>query len=372
MYNAIFVDDREDHFNILSHVKRESEDILNFFECLPEPSIINTQKKIAGQSPDLLLLDYRLDEKPVKDNQIAEYKAGPVAQQFRDSAIENYQNDLPVFGVSHEDNIRLYEPDKTARDLFDQIWYKNFLIDHPIDATNKMVSFIEAYKEIIKYFNSDNKLHKLLQINTEEIGFIDSHFFKEFNKKKAPHLVSINIFKTFIERSWLLLDEDNFIAHLGIHPDDKKSEPFDGLIKIIVENDIDYKGIFGSGFQRWWANRLDDFFKDRYSIALGNLTSAERIDKISKCTGLKFKPAVSRWTNNSDTYVSFACSSCKNPTELEYSLSAYDPVPHPIIGKNRICWSCIQTGEYEDRGFLVDDSDEFTANKIRHGKIVSM
>ncbi|MBW1800433.1 MAG: hypothetical protein JRJ85_06850, partial [Deltaproteobacteria bacterium] len=337
---------------------------------LPEPSIIDTQKKIIEQSPDLLLLDYRLDEKPVKDNKIAEYKAGPVAQLFRDSAIEDYQNDIPIFAVSHEENIRLYEPDKTAHDLFDQIWFKSFFVDHQHDAVKQMISFIDAYKEIINCFNNGNRLHKLLQINPGEVGFIDSHFFKEFNKFKAPHLVSMNFFKTFIKRSWLLLDEDNLLAHLGVHPDDKESKHFKALIKIMAENDIGYSGIFGNGFQRWWANRLKVFFESRCSATLGDLTATERVEKISECLKLKFKTAVSRWTNNSDTYVSFACSSCKNPTEVEYSVSAYDPVHHPVIGKNRICWRCIQTGEYEEKGILVDDSDEFTADKIRHGRIV--
>ena len=100
------------------------------------------------------------------------------------------------------------------------------------------------------------------------------------------------------------------------------------------------------------------------------MTSSERVQKISECVGLDFKPSVSRWTKSSDSYVSFACSSCKNPTEVEYSVSAYDQIPHPVLGKNRICWSCIQTGEYEEQGLLVDDSDEFTAEKIRNGKIV--
>jgi len=224
MYNVIFVDDREDQFIILNQVRREAKDSLEFFDCVPEASIMETQKAISDKSPDLLLLDYRLDEKPVRDDKIAEYKAGPVAQQFRDSAIEDYKSDFPIFAVSLEENIRLYEPDKTSHDLFDQIWLKNFFVDHPSEAVSQMISFIEAYKEIINCFNSENRLHELLQINPEEVGFIDSHFFKEFNKFKAPHLISINFFKTFIRRAWLLPDKENLVALLGIHPDDKQSE----------------------------------------------------------------------------------------------------------------------------------------------------
>lgn len=369
MYNVLFVDDREDQFSILSHVKRESKDILNYFECIPRDSIVDTQKAISKKSPDLLLIDYRLDEKPVEDDKIAEYKAGPVAQLLRDSAIENYQNDIPIFVVSHEDNIRIYEPDKTTHDLFDQIWLKNFFIDEPFAAVSQMHSFIEAYKKIIGCFNKKNRLHKLLRIKADEIGFIKSNFFHEFTKMKAPHLISINIFKMFINRSWLLLDKNNLLALLGIHPDNKESDSFKKLIKIAAENDIKYSGIFGSGFQRWWSNRLKVFFEDQCTVILGDMTAAERVEKINECLKLEFKPAVSRWTNNSDTYVSFACSSCKNPTEVEHSVSAYDPVPNQGIGKNRICWSCIQTGEYEETGLLVDDSDRFTADKIRHGKI---
>ncbi len=370
MYKIVFIDDREDQFKILNQLKRAAQDIFQFYEYVPEAEIIETQNKITEQAPDLLLLDYRLDEKPISDNKIAAYKAGPVAQQFRDLAIDDFRKDLPIFAVSLEENIRLYEPEKTAHDLFDQVWFKDYFVDCPIKALNKMISFIEAYKEIIKLFNSENRLHKLLQINSEEVGFIDLHYFHEFNKLKAPHLVSINIFKAFIKRSWLLLDEDNLIALIGLQPDEKESEQFKEFIKILADDDATYCGIFGKGFQRWWANRVKVFFEKRCSAQLGNLTASERVEKIAERIGLKFKPAVSRWTKNSDTYVSFACSSCKNPTEIEYSVSAYDPVPPPVIGKNRICWSCIQTGEYEGKGLLVDDSDEFTADKIRDGKIV--
>jgi len=75
MYKIVFVDDREDQFIILNQVKREAKDTLDFFECIPEASIIDTQKVISENAPDLLLLDYRLDEKPVRDDKIAEYKA---------------------------------------------------------------------------------------------------------------------------------------------------------------------------------------------------------------------------------------------------------------------------------------------------------
>ena len=76
--------------------------------------------KILSSKPQLLLLDYRLDQNPGDNANQNRYKAGPLAQQLRDHAVDTPEDDLPIVLLSNEENIRkLFVPDMTVHDLFD-------------------------------------------------------------------------------------------------------------------------------------------------------------------------------------------------------------------------------------------------------------
>lgn len=370
MYKVIFVDDREEEFKILDNLKGGNGGNIEIKSLLPKQSLTETANEILGLKPDLLILDFRLDEKALEPNIFANYKASPLAQHLRDFAVENIRNDFPIFALSNENKIRkFYTPNKTAHDLFDRIYLKKDILNSPDPIRREFISYMEAFKVIIEHFGEDDMFIRLLRIEENESGFIDNQFFREICQLKAPHLIARNIFPLLIERAWLLLDIDNLIALLGINPKCKDGEDFFKLLDVLNQKNNKYDGIFGSGFERWWVNRVKCSFEEICSETSGDLTARERVDCLNENLRINLKPAISRWKNSSNTYVSFACNSCKNPTEEEFSVAAYDPTHHDFPGKKRICWKCVQTGEYEERNLLIDEGDLFIAEKIKNGEV---
>lgn len=370
MYRIIFVDDRTEDFKKLDNLTKVEGVDIKIEPLLPKAMLTETAKDIVNSNPDLVILDYRLDEKPLESGQFINYKAGPLAQHLRDRAIENIRNDNPIIAVSYEYKIRdFYNPNETVHDLFDRVYLKDDILEKPERIKKELIAYIEAYKEIINYFGHDDMLHRLLRMDNTESGFIDYQYFKELSRLKAPHLIVKHLFPVLIERSWLLLDNDDLLALLGINPECKNSEDFSTLLASMVKGNAKYDGIFSSGFDRWWLSRVKSYFENICPESPGNLTAKERVDCLNQILKLNLKPAISRWIKNSNTYMSFACSSCKYPTEEEFSVAAYDQLRPPFLSKKRICWKCIQTGEYEEKKLLIDEGELYIAEKIKNGEI---
>ncbi|RKZ72905.1 MAG: hypothetical protein DRQ57_16125, partial [Gammaproteobacteria bacterium] len=93
----------------------------------------------------------------------------------------------------------------------------------------------------------------------------------------------------------------------------------------------------------------------------GNLTGRERVLRLNEKLGLKLSPA---------EFV-FACDSCHQPTEQQYSVLAYEsnPLPHSFIQRRHICWKCVETGEFVKSGLATDDGERFVVEMIQNGEI---
>jgi hypothetical protein len=87
--------------------------------------------------------------------------------------------------------------------------------------------------------------------------------------------------------------------------------------------------------------------------------------------GLTLSPAQSRWQGKTDTLVSFACASCHQPTEEEFSVVAYDPLPYTFTFAHSkyICWKCVETGEFTAKGLEIAEDEEFIVEQIQNGEI---
>jgi hypothetical protein len=103
--------------------------------------------------------------------------------------------------------------------------------------------------------------------------------------------------------------------------------------------------------------------------SLGNMTAKERVSCLNHKLGLELSPAKSRWQNNTDALIVFACASCHQPTERGFYVLAYDPVPYSFVQRKPICWKCVETGEFEKHGLEIDDGEELIVEKIRNGEI---
>ncbi len=368
MYKAIFIDDEMSANVYASLLKKPNPDGLVVEFVQPNLPLTDLSAKILSSKPQLLLLDYRLDQNPGDNANQNRYKAGPLAQQLRDHAVDTPEDDLPIVLLSNEENIRkLFVPDMTVHDLFDDKHTKQRVLRDAEAVRVELFALIDAYARVKKVIKSSNRLAPLLGLKGDEATVVAHQVLETVNSMAAPHLIVGHILRHLIRRSGLLLDDDSVMARLGVAPDspDRKK-----LIESLDKRRIGYAGVLASGWRRWWAHRLLEDLRDLLkSSELFGLGADMRVKALNKAFKLKLKPAVSRWTKKTDALVTFACASCRQPTEMAVSVAAYDPYPHPFGERKRICYTCVSTGEYEGRKLRVDERDEFAREQLALGKL---
>lgn len=129
--------------------------------------------------------------------------------------------------------------------------------------------------------------------------------------------------------------------------------------------------LFSEGWTRWWQHRLEDWRKNLCSESLGNMTAKQRVSCLNQKLSLKLFPAISRWKNHTDAIFAFVCDSCHQPTEDQYSVIAFEPLPYTFVYRKHICWKCVETGEFAENGLEIDDGEEFIVTKIQNGELGS-
>lgn len=368
MYKAIFIDDDKSASVYASLLNKPDPDGLTVEFIQPNLSLTDLSTKILASKLQLVLLDYRLDQNPGDNANQNRYKAGPLAQQLRDHAIDAPGDDLPIVLLSNEENIRkLFVPDQTAHDLFDDKNTKQRLKGNPESVQVELLSLIDAYVRIKKVMKSSNRLAPLLDLRKNETAIVAHRVLETVNSMAAPHLIVGHILRHLVRRNGLLLDDDGVMARLGVASDAPDRSK---LIEALGKRGVGYAGILASGWRRWWTHRvLEDLRSFLKSPELFGLGADKRVEALNKAFKLKLKPAISRWTKRTDTLVTFACASCRQPTEMAVSVAAYDPYPHPFGEGKRICYTCVSTGEYEERNVRVDERDEFAREQLVSGKL---
>ncbi len=367
MYDGLFVDDQEADCKFADILS--TANVIQLTHIKPSKSITELADDIFGQRPDIVALDYRLDESPCGTEETEKpnrYKAGPLAQQLRDLILPDFLNDFPIILVSQEDNIQeFYKPDLTAHNLFDATFTKLEIINDADSAKQKVIGLINGYKNIIEHWKDDsNRIKRVLGSNALLASAQD---IDAINQVNAPHHLARSIIQSIILRSGLLLDQAGLMAKLGI--DENKSD-INSLIKILQQDGIRYTGVFHEGWLRWWNDSTNEWASKHCNQPIENLGAKEITQRLSKKLGIQLDSATSRWQPREDNpKFSIACSSCNLPTELDFSVSAYDPITYGFIQKRIICWDCIAKGLYEEKQLIIDDSGAFIADKIENGEI---
>ncbi|MFK5971537.1 MAG: hypothetical protein QM487_15660 [Candidatus Marithrix sp.] len=362
MYQGIFIDDQEKD---KSFAKIMSTPQILEFEFRQPIELITLANQIVATKPDSIALDYRLDENITVPKNA--YKAEPLAQQLRSYTSENVTQDFPIILVSHEDKIKGYDNDTVAHNLFDCRFTKKEITDNKKEHRQKILSLVKGYKLMINNWNKESeRWATFFKLNKEERIVVDSQAIRELDKLQAPHQVAQQILRHVIERQGILLDKDNILAQLGVAKTGNDIEP---LFTRLEKDKVIYSGVFSEGWIRWWQHRLWDWEKQFCDELLGNLTAQERVTCLNDKLGLKLSPAVSRWQKHTDALFSYACDSCHQPTEEQYSVIAYDPLPYTYTRGKRICWKCIATDEFKDQGLEYDSGEEFVVDMIQNGEM---
>jgi hypothetical protein len=358
MYQGIFIDDQEadKDFALLMSTPGKKGLTVKFQQPTELMTLAN---HIVESPPAFVVLNYR-QQMPYA------YKAEPLAQLLRSYSSENVTQDFPIVLLSHEEDITGFLNNVTAHNLFDCLFTKQEVAGDP-EHRQKMLSLVKGYRRMIKkWHKKSERWATFFGLNKEERGVVAYQAILELDKLKAPHQVAQQILHYVIGRQGILLDKENVLAQCGVA---KESKDIDTLFEVLKQNKVIYSGVFSEGWPRWWQHRLWDWEKQVCDESLGNLTARERVACLNEKLGLNLSPAKSRWQEHTDALFAYACDSCLQPTEDQYSVAAYDPLPHTYIRGKRICWKCIETGEFKEQGLEYNNDEEFIVDLILKGEM---
>jgi hypothetical protein len=362
MFQGIFIDDKKADERFASLMSTPGKDGLAVKFQQPT-ELMTLANRIVESQPAFVALDYRLDE--VQNMPQNVYKAEPLAQQLRSYTSENASQDFPIILVSHENNITGFINDVTAHNLFDRSFTKKEVIGDP-EHRKKTLSLVKGYECMRKNWKKAERWATFFALNEQEMVVVAYQAIRKLDELKAPHQVAQNILHYVIDRQGILLDKNNVLAQLGVA---KEGNDVDTLFDVLKKANVIYSGVFSEGWSRWWQHRLWDWEKQLCEEPLGNITAQERVACLNEKLGLKLSPAKSRWQNHTDALFAYACDSCHQPTEDQYSVAAYDPLPHTYVRGKRICWKCIETGEFQNLGLEYDNDEEFIVDLILKGEM---
>lgn len=353
---GIFVDDEDKTYARLLNTRGELT-----FDTQDVMPLTDQSQSIRAAKPDIVALDYRLDEVTEGIDAGHTYKGSALAQLLRDATIEEPQSDFGIVLVSNEQKLKkLFHPDKTAHDLFDAVYGKEELTRDRARVSAEVLALAVGY-QVLRGLAAPYPPAVVLSAGADEIDQLEAQEIAvSFADASAPHIVSKIVLKNFIRRAGVLVDHDDARALLGLD-----AVSFGRLESILNDAGCDYRGIFNGGWPRWWRSRLEGWAFRMLGVQLLDLTGHERAGVIHAVTGLDMQPAASPWNDRTDEYFAFACSSCRRPTETRHSLAAFDPLCPRYGSRRRVCWDCVQNDRYIAEGIDIDEADAGLVNDIK-------
>lgn len=232
----------------------------------PERDINNVIDKIDTSNPDVIIMDYRLNNGSENVN----YDAPTIAATLRNKHRENFK-EIPIILISNEGKIADFYKDFLNQDLFDYAIEKQVLNNRKEFFKERVLSYIDSYLKI-KEFDFD--ILKILGLEEKDSLLLHSLIVKKLEPKKQQiyeHSRFVN--DNLIYAIGTLIGEDVLAARLGI---DKSSADW---FKILDElKELKYKGIFKDSHNRWWAEKLEEWWISVFGVNnLRRLDANERV-----------------------------------------------------------------------------------------------
>ncbi|EBV3599638.1 hypothetical protein DOI34_24015 [Salmonella enterica subsp. enterica serovar Virchow] len=337
MYNGYFVDDQDKVYADLL-----SRDGMLKIEHVEVSDLIELAKELLDKKPDIVALDYRLDEKLTKIKPDQTYKGSALAQHLRDVAIDHPEQDFPLILVSSEEKLqKLYRPDRTAHDLFDRVYAKSEIRTESERVQAESFDLCVAYDRL-RELQGKYDVVDLTRIDRDDADQINFQEFRELvETSKAPHLVVKSFYRQLIKRVGPLLSKEDVAARLGV-PTQSVQPALDALDNFGCR----YKGLLSEGWHRWWLYRFDQWAEKIFGGRPVRIPANARAKRLSEALGEEFPAAKSPWNGRDDELISFACACCRLPAEIRHSVSLFDSTVPRYSTVPRICWDCVQTDRY--------------------------
>ncbi|WP_060874325.1 hypothetical protein [Myroides odoratus] len=301
----------------------------------PERDMNCVVDKINAYNPSAIIMDYRLNS----GQQKVYYDAPTIAATLRNKHRANFK-EIPIILISNETKIADFYKDFLNQDLFDYSIEKQILIAERGFFKERILSYIDSYNQILKF---EFDLLKILGLEEKDLLLIHSLIFKKLEPKKGQiYEYSRFINDNLIYAIGALIGEDVLAARLGVR---RTSKGWNELLALF--NDFKYKGIFKDSHNRWWAEKLEDWWENNFGTNdLRRLNARERVDRLRGKFGFDLDVAEVSPLSKSSKFWTI----CKG-TNLP--LDPFDGIQ--IIKKDIKPW---QEKEYYSKLYALDKIDE--------------
>lgn len=299
MVKYLYLDDAQEN-SIKPYIRQIEHADRNIEIVLRPPKRFDTQiEEVIAElrsSYDGLILDLRLDER-TNDNERANFRAPAIAQELRSRAGDDRKLSHPIILWSTDKNLNnSYYRDSSAQDLFDLVCSKEEIEQKPVEIAKQLLSLVDGYKNIQQIIKKrakgdlippEERIRFILGLKKNQ-NFLDPRILNFFdgigeNSLEVYKYARFTL-KELIEAPGSLIDEQILAARLGI--DMVKSSDWETLKNDFL-SEFSYKGVFGSGWSRWWGYLLDEWWRKNVKVrSLRELPAEERIVKLKDYTKL--------------------------------------------------------------------------------------
>lgn len=271
------------------------------------------------------------------------FKAPPLAQQIRTLASEGKIPYMPIVLCSTAEKILFFDKDRASHDLFDFRFKKDDTVE---EIVSKLHSLAIGY---VKLNEIDESERFCAIVNRAPDSFIDNRVVECFsNDKLSPYDVAHLLKTDLIDHSGVLITEDIVASRMGVDVD-SSGEGWEMLLKDISDDAL-YKGVFSSGWKRFWADLVCRFFASisggtPYSI----LTADERVLILSE-SGYKGLFPARPIKYNKSSFFNTICDEYKKPLDsLEGIPIGESMLLKPWQERKYISFYAIAKGDYIDK-----------------------
>lgn len=246
---------------------------------------------------DGLIIDLRLDG---AGEDRTEFNATAITSELRSISARGDIRSFPIVLCSTEEKIKqTYDSDRTSHDLFDYKLSKSVSEPNWEKISIKLKSLAEGYKWLQ---NSKRDITEILGVS--KLESIDVRVIEKISNFSVTYDFPFFIIKNFFHHTNPLINERILAARLGVDLEKTPSKVWENLSMTIL-NDIKYKGLFGDGWKRWWADGLVEWFNSISGEKLAFINAEKRVevlkeklnlDEIKHASPLKFCNSSEFWS----------------------------------------------------------------------------
>ncbi|HRD81357.1 MAG TPA: hypothetical protein PLL53_11410 [Saprospiraceae bacterium] len=331
--NFLYIDDTPKDRREGSAIGLQEPEILEITPLEPKSWNVQIGEIVENlDNFDGIILDWKLTEELHRSNpdsveSLVRYSAEALAQHLRFLATEKeLKKDIPIILCSMNHGFKIhYKRDSTGHDLFDEVYEKMEFTKRHESVVNELNSLAEAYKDIQNETPTWDSIFRISKETELDVRLVNG--LATLIENKVPHVFVRFLLNEIIKKPGILIDEYILAARLGVDKD--RSSDWQSLLDKVINPNMKYSGLLSTGWSRWWADGLIQWWKADISPQHPQLLGAgQRVALLKKQTGFEnLMPAGKLKFCASDEYWT-VCVATKRPIDIADGLRILSDNPY--------------------------------------------